>query len=44
MLAIYCFGHALDLVTHDLNRNFNEMKNTLSTSKEIINLIKKLPQ
>ena len=44
MLEIYRFGHALNLVTHDLIRNFKEMKTTLSASKEISILIKKLPQ
>ena len=44
MLGIDCFRHALNLAIHDLIINFRWMKNTLSTSKKMGNLIKKLPQ
>ena len=44
MLTGHRYGHALNLAVGDLVKNVQPMKNTLDTTKEICDLVKKNPK
>ena len=43
MLTVHCYGHDLNLAVDDFVKNVQPMKNTLDTTKEICDFVKKSP-